>query len=183
MSLRELTALKHRDAERTAFAQLLLSGNITSEQYGIYLLNMLHIYHALEYHAHVAGLLKTLTGLDRSFNIAQDLAELVGDNRPLDKVTKTAHEYFAYLGELAQKEPNKLLAHVYVRHMGDLYGGQMIAKKVPGSGKFYEFEKPEELKASLRELLTDDLGEEANVAFDYAIGIMRDLMALINTEE
>ena len=33
----------------------------------------------------------------------------------------------------------KLYAHIYVRHMGDLSGGQMIKRKVPGLGKYYEF--------------------------------------------
>ena len=68
-----------------------------------------------------------------------------------------------------------MLAHLYVRHMGDLYGGQMIKKKVPGSGKFYEFTNREELITNIRAKLTDDLGEEANVAFQHAINIMREL--------
>jgi len=32
-------------------------------------------------------------------------------------------------------DPHKVMAHVYVRHMGDLSGGQMIKKKIPGAGK------------------------------------------------
>ena len=64
---------------------------------------------------------------------------------------------------------------MYVRHMGDLFGGQYIAKAVPGSGKFYEFEDVEGLKTAIREELTDDLGDEARVAFEWAIKIMKDL--------
>ena len=33
----------------------------------------------------------------------------------------------------------KLYAHVYVRHMGDLSGGQMIRKKTPGPNRYYIF--------------------------------------------
>jgi heme oxygenase len=56
--------------------------------------------------------------------------------------------------------------------MGDLSGGQVIAKKVPGSGRFYQFENAELLKTKIREELTDDLGDEAKVAFQWAIKLM-----------
>jgi heme oxygenase len=59
--------------------------------------------------------------------------------------------------------------------MGDLYGGQILAKRVPGSGKFYQFKDAEKLKEQIRAELTDDLGDEARVAFDWAIKIMREL--------
>ena len=182
MSLKELTAEKHRDAERTAFAQLLLSGNITTDQYVAYLLNMLHIYHCLEYHARSNNLWSGLDGLERTVSIHDDLVELNGDDRPLEKIVQSCHDYHKYLDELSVRAPHLLLAHVYVRHMGDLYGGQIIAKRVPGSGKFYQFKNPDELKTNLRAMLTDDLGAEANVAFDFAIGIMKELMALFTEE-
>ena len=67
---------------------------------------------------------------------------------------------------------------MYCRHMGDLFGGQMIAKKVPGQGRFYQFKDPEALKAAIRAELTDDLGDEARVAFEWAIKLMKAL----NTE-
>jgi heme oxygenase len=60
--------------------------------------------------------------------------------------------------------------------MGDLFGGQIIAKQVPyTSGKFYQFEDADALKAAIRLELTDDLGDEARVAFEYAIKMMKDL--------
>jgi hypothetical protein len=62
--------------------------------------------------------------------------------------------------------------------MGDLFGGQMIAKKVPGQGRFYQFKDTEALKKAIRAELTDDLGDEARVAFEWAIKLMKAL----NTE-
>jgi heme oxygenase len=59
--------------------------------------------------------------------------------------------------------------------MGDLFGGQMIAKRVPGSGRFYQFKDPEKLKEQIRAELTDDLGDEARIAFQWAIKIMKEL--------
>jgi heme oxygenase len=69
--------------------------------------------------------------------------------------------------------------------MGDLFGGQIIAKRVPGSGRFYQFKDPEKLKEQIRAELTDDLGDEARVAFEWAIKIMKDLnneLSLANTD-
>ena len=70
------------------------------------------------------------------------------------------------------------MAHIYVRHMGDLAGGQMIAKRVPGSGKFYQFENPDKLKELIRERIDDSLADEANVCFDFAIKTFQQLMEL-----
>jgi len=149
MSLKELTKEKHQDAERTEFAKLLLSGKISKEMYGLYLAQMLEVYGKLEYYCVKAELLKDLPGLGRALYIFENLKEL------------DIHHL--------------LMAHLYVRHMGDLYGGQMIAKKVPGSGKFYQFRNKEELIGKIRAKLTDDLGDEANIAFDHAIAIMKEL--------
>jgi heme oxygenase len=61
--------------------------------------------------------------------------------------------------------------------MGDLNGGLIIKKQVAhiSSGNFYEFENADALKLQIRQELTDDLGDEARVAFEYAIKMMRDL--------
>jgi len=85
--------------------------------------------------------------------------------------------YHHYLLELLHDPARKHLikAHLYCRHMGDLYGGQILAKRVPGQGRFYKFKDPERLKEQIRAELTDDLGDEARVAFEWAIKIMRDL--------
>ena len=94
-------------------------------------------------------------------------------------LTPATLEYQAYLHRLGNDQDRKHLikAHLYCRHMGDLFGGQIIKKQVAhiSSGKFYEFENADSMKSAIRELLTDDLGDEARVAFEYAIAMMRDL--------
>jgi heme oxygenase len=70
------------------------------------------------------------------------------------------------------------MAHIYVRHMGDLAGGQMIAKRVPGAGRLYKFEEPDALKEAIRARINDDLAEEANICFDFAIRMFKELMDL-----
>ena len=58
----------------------------------------------------------------------------------------------------------------------DLFGGQFIAKCVPGSGRMYKFNDIETLKTNIRSLATDDLGDEARIAFKWAIDIMNELI-------
>jgi hypothetical protein len=63
--------------------------------------------------------------------------------------------------------------------MGDLAGGQMIAKRVPGSGKYYQFENPDALKTAIRERLNDDMADEAKVCFKYAEEMFKEMMTLV----
>jgi heme oxygenase len=69
------------------------------------------------------------------------------------------------------------MAHLYVRHMGDLFGGQIISKRVPGSGHFYQFKDRDHLIFLVRSMITDDLADEALAAFDCSISIMKELMS------
>ena len=68
-----------------------------------------------------------------------------------------------------------LFAHVYVRHTGDLYGGKIIARLVPGTGRMYAFDDRPGLIKKINERLTEDLADEANLAFDYFIKIFNQL--------
>ena len=176
MSLKDITKDKHHDAERTAFAKLLLSGKISNDQYAQYLYQMLDVYSVLEHLAAAHGLLEGLHGLPRAKGIYLDLQELRTPEMKLTTLPSTT-AYIEYLKELAA-DPERaklLLGHVYVRHMGDLFGGQMIKSRVPGSGKFYEFRNKDELVPAIRAKLTDEYGEEAKIAFDHAIAIMKEL--------
>jgi heme oxygenase len=73
------------------------------------------------------------------------------------------------------------MAHIYVRHMGDLSGGQMIAKRVPGAGKYYQFgDNPETIKEAIRAKLDDSLAEEAKVCFDFAAKLFEQMMDVVD---
>jgi heme oxygenase len=68
---------------------------------------------------------------------------------------------------------------VYVLHMGDLSGGQMIARKAPGEGRMYQFDtdKPA-LKESIRTKINDDMAEEAKYCFTASTNLFKELMEL-----
>ena len=63
---------------------------------------------------------------------------------------------------------NDFIAHVYVRYLGDLRGGQLIAKKVPGNGFYYQFEDSSNLAKDIYNKLNDDMAEEAKKVFKFA---------------
>ncbi len=174
MSLREMTAEKHKAAERQEFVKELLGGNITEERYATFLYNLHPVYNVLEAFAMVNGLLEDIPEVRRAPAIQEDYQELWKDTNP-PKLCPTVPKYMQYIKDELSSDPDRLMAHLYVRHMGDLAGGQMIAKRVPGSGKMYQFENVDELKNKIRAKLKDSMGEEANVAFDFAIDIMKDM--------
>jgi heme oxygenase len=177
MSLKELTWEKHKAAERQDFVKVLLSGKINPKFYCAYLQNILACYSMLESCAGSQGYLDNLDDIKRSNQIDNDLKEL-GHTKDNSLFVPVVNEYLDHILRLTWLNPSKLIAHVYVRHMGDLSGGQMIAKKVPGSGRYYQFNDVDGLKNKIRELLSDDLGEEANLAFDFSITLFQQLMEL-----
>ena len=177
MSLKELTAEAHRKAETMPFVKLIFSGEISKEQYAKYLVNQEIAYAVLEAYANDLHLLDDLLDICRAAKIQQDILELEPDvpDLPNTQMSPASHAYLSHLGTI-RNDPKKLMAHIYVRHMGDLYGGQMIAKKVPGSGQFYKFEDPTGLKAALREKLDDSMADEALICFQFATDLFEELM-------
>lgn len=177
MSLREITHDLHHEAEKTQFAKLLLSGKIEKQDYKNYLYNLLAIYDPIEWYCNRQHFLVSMPDLPRLRAILTDFIEL--DDGTYCYLTPATLEYQAYLHKLGNDPERKHLikAHLYCRHMGDLFGGQIIKKQVAhiSSGKFYEFQNADAMKMAIRAELTDDLGPEARVAFEYAIKMMKDL--------
>ena len=177
--LREVTADKHKQVEELPFVQHLLQGGVSQEHYVVYLAEMAEIYAVLETAADNAGLLDTLDGLHRAARIKQDLEELSPGHQTV--LSPSTQEYLQYLANLAVSDRSAdLFAHVYVRHLGDMYGGKLIARMVPGSGRWYEFENRSDLVKAFNAKLTMDLADEALVAFDYFANIFRDLWTRIS---
>lgn len=172
--LREHTNAKHREAEGTPFVQYMLHGAITPEHYAVYLQQMLVVYSNIEYFAEISGLLHDLPDIKRSDRMREDLAELavVLPDRTLPSV-EAWRQRIIDLYYSGQK--HLILAHVYVRHMGDLYGGKIIAKRVPGSGACYQFQDRPALIKALDAKLSLDIVDEALLAFDLAIAVFEDL--------
>ena len=172
--LREHTNAKHREAEGTPFVQYLLNGNITPEHYARYLQEMYVVYSNIEYFAEISHLLHDLPDIKRAERMQDDLRELgygvIKQSLPSIERWRQRIVDLYYSGKKEQ-----IMAHLYVRHMGDMYGGKVIAKRVPGSGKCYEFaDRPGLIKAFDAKLSIDIL-DEALLAFDLAIEFFKEL--------
>ena len=177
--LRETTAKEHTYVEELPFVQYLLKGNVSEEHYVVYLAEMAEIYSRLESLADQVGLLNDLNGLHRAQRIREDLEELSPGH--VTVLTASTQTYLQYLDQLAQSDRSPyLFAHVYVRHLGDMYGGKLIARAVPGTGRWYQFDNRSELVKAFNAKLSLDLADEAKVAFGYFGDIFQDIWSRIN---
>ena len=177
MSLKDLTMDHHKDAERQEFVKVLMSGNINPELYATYLWNQHKKYDLLEAMAGANGLLDNLPDIRRKLKIQKDSLELWKHVNPPILVQST-RDYIMHMKEIMH-DTNALMAHVYVFHMGDLSGGQMISKKVPGSGTMYQFDTDKQkLKEAIREQTNDDMADEAKYVFTSATNLFKELMEL-----
>ena len=175
-NLKELTRQHHDNAERTEFADMLLSGNISPKLYQEYLHAQLQNYMVLESAVEVP---MELEPIFRSTQIEEDLQE-IENTFDLDEIEdnfESTLEYNKHILTLLEEGNNEsLLAHLYVRHFGDAHGGQIIKRNVPGSGLMYEFEDRAELIKGVRTLLNDGMADEAMICFEYAERLFHELM-------
>lgn len=172
MSLKELTAEKHREAESTAFMKAVFAKTLPQDLWTDWTYQKWLFYGAIEGAAGANRLLGDLPDLRRAFYLAMDYQEMNG-GKPLHQFRPVVVDYYNYILSIAN-DPDKIMAHLYTWHMGDMFGGQMIKKIVPGSHRNLEFADARTLMTNIRAKLTDDMGDEANVAFDWAIRMMRD---------
>ena len=175
-NLKELTRAHHDNAERTEFADMLLSGGISPKLYQEYLHAQLQNYKTLEGAVSVPIELEPIF---RSAGIEEDLQEIEAlyDLEEIEEDLPSTKEYVKHIHTLSEAGNNDgLLAHLYVRHFGDAHGGQIIKRNVPGTGLMYEFEDRKDLIALTRTLLHDGMETEAKNCFEYAERLFHELI-------
>lgn len=163
-ALRAETRALHRAVERSRFMQSFLSGGLGRPEYCLLLRSLHEIYRALEdglrsraTHPEVAAIVSP--ALYRQGALEQDLRALHGDAwREALSPAPTASAYAEQLHHLTRARPALLVAHAYVRYLGDLNGGQslrrIVAESLALSGgvgtAFYEFGDPETVAEHVR---------------------------------
>lgn len=189
--IKELTKEIHQKAERQEFVKTLLSGTIRPELYAIYLYNQLQCYSVLEKYGMHNDLFRQTPGLQRSENIHKDYTKLWPDTKNPPHITESTKKYVKHI-ESIQDDPEKLYAHIYVRHLGDLSGGQMIKKKTPGPNRYYIFKHNEakEYKRIVKERIESYLNvyeinvlPEAIFCFESATKLFKEMYDLGKTNQ
>jgi heme oxygenase len=202
--LREGTGKSHTTAENTAYMKCFLKGIMAREPFRKLMANLYLVYEALEEEIRQHLDCPAVKGLyfpeiERQANLAEDLEFYYGENwRAEVAPTEAGEQYVARIHASAATDPALLIAHAYVRYMGDLSGGQglkTITRKAlnlpPDRGtRLHEFESlqtPEaqrEFKMAYRDALnalpvTEEqitaIVDEANLAFSLNRDVMHSL--------
>jgi heme oxygenase len=202
--LREGTKQSHTAAENTAFMKCFLKGIVEREPFRKLTADLYFVYSALEEEMlrnrqhPVVGMLY-FQELLRTGKLEADLAFYYGDNWRNEIVASPEGcKYVARIREVSQSNPALLVAHAYVRYMGDLSGGQSLrniarsAMDLPpdrGTG-LHEFEQIPTVEArrtfkaryrdALNSLPVDEtlagaIVDEANLAFALNRNVFHEL--------
>lgn len=190
--LRAETRDLHSVAERAGIMPMLLRGRLDRRAYSALLRNLHAIYAALEpaLMRHAAnGIVGPVVfpALFRQAALADDLRVLSGDGwavaLPVEPATAA---YVQRLHRIDAESPELLVAHAYVRSLGDLSGGQVLRGIVArslqlcdGTGtRFYDFGPAAEVAAHLQafrsalnalpagDAVADGIVAEARAAFE-----------------
>ncbi|KAF9346648.1 hypothetical protein BGX26_001838 [Mortierella sp. AD094] len=160
VDLREGTKTVHAEAERSKFVKYFFKGEITPATYGRFLISLYQVYSALEraLDKHKENpniqLIYFPAELSRTEALEQDLEFFNGPEwrEMLTPVSPAQQAYIDAIERCSATKPELLIAHSYVRYLGDLSGGQILAKKLQkynelpeGKGvAFYQFDAVED---------------------------------------
>lgn len=204
--LREGTQMSHTLAENTAFMKCFLKGIVEWEPFRKLTADLYFVYRTLEAemlrhrsHAVVGALY--FPELLRTPKLAEDLAYYYGENWQQEiKASPEGQKYVQRLQQISATQPELLVAHAYVRYMGDLSGGQSLrtivrsalnlpADRGTGLHEFDEIPTPEARRVfkgryrdALNELPIDAIQaqaivDEANLAFQLNRNVFHELEA------
>lgn len=172
MSLKELTKHKHQVAESTPFMRAVFAKTLPFELWIDWTYQRSQFYNKLEEYADRNNLIVDLPDICRSQYLSKDYL-IMNNSRNSNSVRNSTNEYINYLDSI-KEDGQKILSHLYTWHMGDMFGGQMIKKLINGSHLSLEFADINTLMQNFQSKLTDELAEEANIAFDWAIKLLKE---------
>ena len=199
--LREGTKKSHSMAENVGFVKCFLKGVVEKKSYRKLVADLYFVYSAMEEemeklknHPVVSKIY--FPQLNRKYSLEKDLHYYFGSNwREEIALSEPGKAYVARIREIAETQPELLVAHSYTRYLGDLSGGQIL-KKISqkamnlsdGEGTaFYEFKDIADEKAfknEYRQAMNDlpvdretaeQIVDEANDAFGMNMKLFQEL--------
>lgn len=200
LKLDDGTRKSHSMAENTAFVTGFFRGIATTDSFSQLVASLYFVYDAMEaaFDTCTDPSVKALDypALRRVSALEADMEYYFGPNWPESVQPSAAtRRYVARVEEVARDAPYLLVAHMYTRYLGDLFGGQMMGGMARRSlelqdGKgtaFYEFEEIPQTKPFIedwyRELNKVELSEaqkqaivdEGNLVFALNIEVFEEL--------
>jgi heme oxygenase (biliverdin-producing, ferredoxin) len=133
--LRAETKRLHTQAERSGVMGALLRGACPRPAYAALIASLTVIYEALErqleaHAAHPALAPLRLPGLARYHTLRADGEALAVLDAHHADPAEEARAYAAHLDRLGTEDPALLIAHAWLRYLGDLNGGQIVGRIV-----------------------------------------------------
>ncbi|QLH36036.1 MAG: biliverdin-producing heme oxygenase [Parachlamydiaceae bacterium] len=144
----EETKSAHEQVESMPFILALRNQKLSRQAYIQYLIDLKGIYQVLEEemkhhldHPQIKSLYEEK--LNRTKHLEADLNAFAPDKM---EPTQAAQDYMLHLKNISKSSPLLLLAHAYVRYLGDLSGGRMMKKFIQelfpgGHTSFYNFDE------------------------------------------
>jgi heme oxygenase len=200
LALKEGTRNSHSMAENSQFMSGFFKGLSTRSAFSQLVASLYYVYKAMEeafdYTTDANVQSMDFPELRRVPSLEDDMAYYFGRNWKSEIVpSRATRVYCNQIQTIAQEKPHLLLAHMYTRYIGDLFGGQLMRgmartslKLEEGKGtRFYEFDEISSIRqfievwyTKLNELdLTDEQKEEivqeANRVFVLNIGVFEEL--------
>jgi heme oxygenase len=136
--LRARTSALHRQAERSGIIAAILARRADRAGYALLLRNLLPVYEAMEH-----GLVRlpgaapasrvASRALFRAPSLRSDLTALCGPEWPQLPILTEAEDYARFVTEAAADDGDRLIAHAYVRYLGDLNGGRILKRLLESS--------------------------------------------------
>ena len=199
--LREGTKKSHTMAENVGFVKCFLKGVVEKKSYRKLVADLYFVYAAMEEEMEQLKEHPVLSQiyfpeLNRRESLEEDLRYYFGANWKNEvEPSESGKAYVARIKEIAQTQPELLVAHSYTRYLGDLSGGQIL-KNISqramnlseGEGTaFYEFNDISDEKAfktNYRQAMDDlpvdmttaeQIVDEANDAFGMNMKLFQEL--------
>lgn len=216
-AMKEGTKSVHKAAETSLFMKRLLGGSINKDEYGRYIQSLYFIYKELERlleENKEDAVIKQIyfpEDLNRVPSIVADLEYYFGKDKvaqvtDASQITPAVQAFIDGLNAAVAKNPALLIAHSYSRYLGDLSGGQIMAKRLKKSllglsiddedfdktdgVEFFNFENiesPKEFKALYRarldgapvtEELKEAIVEESINSFNLLINLVDEVQSI-----